>query len=141
MKNRCTLALLAVLGLAACKTNVVTADRAPGGTFRDCAECPEMVVLAPASFTMGSEFLIGEIPFEMLPPQSFMARSDRGGEHPAHQVAIRKPIAVGKFEVTLAQYRTFVEAGALPSGPRCTVGMIGPMRKKGATKWGKPHRR
>jgi len=26
----------------------------PGQTFRDCAECPEMVVIPSGSFTMGS---------------------------------------------------------------------------------------
>ncbi len=26
----------------------------PGETFRDCAECPEMVVIPAGSFTMGS---------------------------------------------------------------------------------------
>ena len=28
--------------------------RKPGATFRDCAECPEMVVIPAGSFMMGS---------------------------------------------------------------------------------------
>jgi formylglycine-generating enzyme required for sulfatase activity len=56
----------------------------PGDTFRECAEdCPEMVVIPPGEFWMGSP--------------------DGGGhdnERPRHKVKIDKPLAVGKFEVT-----------------------------------------
>jgi formylglycine-generating enzyme required for sulfatase activity len=62
------------------------AERAlkPGDTFRECAkDCPEMVVIPPGEFWMGSPDGEG---------------FDR--EHPRHKVKIDKPFAVGKFEVT-----------------------------------------
>jgi formylglycine-generating enzyme required for sulfatase activity len=61
----------------------------PGSTFRDCDVCPEMVVVAAGSFTMGS------------------ARSEAGhqaDEDPAHEVRLAAPFAVGRFEVTFDEW-------------------------------------
>ena len=63
-----------------------------GDTFRDCATCPEMVVLPAGKFTMGS-------------PEGERGRYDSEG--PQHRVSIPKPFAVGKHEVTLGQYAQF----------------------------------
>lgn len=60
------------------------AQRSPGDVFRDCADCPEMVVVPSGSFMMGSH--------DNLP--------NRIHEIPLHQVTINKPFAVGRFEVT-----------------------------------------
>jgi formylglycine-generating enzyme required for sulfatase activity len=61
----------------------------PGDTFKDCDDCPEMVVIPPGQFRMGD--LSGD-----------------GGEDekPTHEVRIGYSFAVGKFEVTQAQWRT-----------------------------------
>ena len=64
-----------------------------GDTFRDCATCPEMVVLPAGKFTMGS-------------PEGERGRHDDEG--PQHQVTIPKPFAVSKYEVTVGQYAEFV---------------------------------
>lgn len=65
----------------------------PGEEFQECNECPMMVVLPPGEFTMGA-------PNDTL---------ERGlGETPQHRVTIAKAFAVGKFEVTKAQFETFV---------------------------------
>jgi formylglycine-generating enzyme required for sulfatase activity len=61
----------------------------PGDTFKDCADCPEMVVIPAGSFMMGS-------------PASA-----------PHRVTISKPFAVGKFEVTQAEWRSVM--GTNPS--------------------------
>jgi formylglycine-generating enzyme required for sulfatase activity len=75
-----------------------------GKSFRDCANCPEMVVVPVASFVMGS---------------SKESESRGDDEGPQHQVTISKPFAVGKFEVTRAQFETFVRETGYPSGNRC----------------------
>ena len=64
--------------------------------IKDCDECPEMVVLPPGSFVMGS-------------PSSEQGR--RSNEGPTHQVTISAPFAVSKFEVTFKQWDACVEAG------------------------------
>ena len=64
--------------------------------FRDCAECPEMVVLPAGSFRMGS-------------PSHEPRRHDDEG--PVHRVTIAAPFAVGKYEVTFAEWDACEEAG------------------------------
>ena len=64
------------------------ASMARGTVFRDCADCPEMVVIPPGSFTMGS-------------PESEPQRMDEG---PQHTVTISKPFAAGKFELTFDEW-------------------------------------
>ncbi|MDP1613800.1 MAG: SUMF1/EgtB/PvdO family nonheme iron enzyme [Sulfuritalea sp.] len=68
---------------------------APGKVFTDCTDCPEMVVLPARNFTMGSS--AGEA-----------GRSSNEG--PQHGVAVQS-FALGKTEVTLAQYQSCVDAG------------------------------
>ena len=68
------------------------AERAlkPGDSFRECAQdCPDMIVIPAGSFTMGS-------------PQSEAGRGPN--EAPQHVVAIAKPFAVAKFELTFADW-------------------------------------
>jgi formylglycine-generating enzyme required for sulfatase activity len=65
-------------------------------TFRDCVECPEMVMVPAGSFIMGS-------------PASEEARLDH--EEPQHKVIIARPFAVGRFEVTFAEWDACVVAG------------------------------
>jgi len=68
----------------------------PGETFKDCPECPEMVVVPAGTFMMGS-------------PASEKGRFKDEG--PRHRVTIAKPFAVGKFEVTFAEWDACVAAG------------------------------
>jgi formylglycine-generating enzyme required for sulfatase activity len=71
------------------------AERPPGMRFRDCADCPEMVVIPAGTFTMGS-------------PASEVGRdSDEG---PQRSVTLASPLAVGRFHVTVAEYRAYVTA-------------------------------
>ncbi len=72
------------------------ADRAAGTRFRDCDECPELVVAPAGSFKMGS-------------PESEVWRDDYEG--PVHQVRIERPFAVGVYEVTFAEWDACVSGG------------------------------
>ena len=60
-----------------------------GDSFRDCPECPEMVVVPAGSYRMGS-------------PSHEQGRDDDEG--PVHRVTIAVPFAVGKYEVTFAEW-------------------------------------
>ena len=69
---------------------------AAGDAFRDCAECPELVVVPAGSFTMGS-------------PQNEKDRdSDEG---PQRAVTIARAFGVGKFEITFAEGDACVAGG------------------------------
>ena len=81
-------AALAVICLVAEAAQAQVAP-APGSAFRDCDNCPEMVVLPAGSFLMGS------------PPGEAGRGADEG---PVHRITIAKPFAVGKFELSFAQW-------------------------------------
>jgi len=71
---------------------------APAGTmFRDCEDCPEMVVVPAGEFLMGS-------------PEDEEGRSEDEG--PQRTVMIPAPFATGRFEVTVKDYFRCVDAGA-----------------------------
>src|SRR5271166_495621 len=66
-----------------------------GHSFRDCRDCPEMLIVPSGSFTMGS-------------PDSEPGRIDAEG--PSHKVTIARPFAVSKFPVTRGEFEVFVKA-------------------------------
>jgi formylglycine-generating enzyme required for sulfatase activity len=61
----------------------------PRDTFKECVNCPEMVVVPAGSFTMGS-------------PASEKGRAEDEG--PQHTVTLRGPFAVGKFALTMDEW-------------------------------------
>ena len=77
----------------------------PKDSFKECDTCPEMVVVPAGSFMMGS-------------PESEEGRLDSEG--PQHQVTIARPFAVGKFEVTFAEWDACVAGGGC-AGNKCPI--------------------
>jgi formylglycine-generating enzyme required for sulfatase activity len=73
-----------------------------GESFRDCPDCPEMVVVPAGSFMMGS-------------PASEPGHHDIEG--PQRRVTIARPFAVGKYEVTFAEWDACVVAGGCKHRP------------------------
>jgi formylglycine-generating enzyme required for sulfatase activity len=69
----------------------------PGGgeRFKDCADCPEMVVVPAGSFTMGS------------PPEEPQRAAEREDQV---RVTIARTFAVGAFAVTRGEFAVFVAA-------------------------------
>ena len=72
-----------------------------GKVFKDCADCPEMVVIPAGSFRMGD--LNGGL---------------QKDEKPVHRVTIPRSFAVGKYEVTFAEWDRCVAAGGCSHRPR-----------------------
>jgi len=64
--------------------------------FRDCSSCPRMVKIPAGEFMMGS-------------PDGELRRSPNEG--PQHRVVIAKPFAIGKYEVTFAEWDACVAKG------------------------------
>ena len=83
---------------------VVASTRMPGDTFKDCEQCPEMMVLPAGEFTMGSR-------------QDKENRNQN--ERPQRSVRIAAPFAVGIFEVTKDQFETFVNNSGHDAGSEC----------------------
>ncbi len=69
---------------------------------RDCEDCPELVVVPAGRFTMGA-------------PMGEQGRDDDEG--PRHPVAIPQAFALGRYEVTRAEFAAFVrDSGQNPQG-------------------------
>ena len=77
-------------------------SRPPGRKFRDCEDCPEMVVVPAGSYEMGS-------------PSSEEGRS--GDEGPVHRVSIAELFAVGVHEVTFREWDACRRAGGCSHNP------------------------
>ncbi len=70
--------------------------------FKDCSDCPEMLMVPSGNFIMGS------------PPNELGRSSDEG---PQRKVTITQPFAVGKFEVTFAEWDACVADGGCKHRP------------------------
>jgi formylglycine-generating enzyme required for sulfatase activity len=79
------------------------------GPLRDCELCPEMVSIPAGGFVMGR---------------------DRGdpSERPARRVTIARPFAIGRFEVTVAEWQACVEDGACKLKPPASASTKSPMQ-------------
>jgi serine/threonine-protein kinase len=71
----------------------VTSVYRAGFRFKDCATCPDMIVVPQGTFTQGS-------------PVSEPGRESNEG--PQHSVRVDYPLAVAQFEVTRQQFAQFV---------------------------------
>lgn len=119
MKKKPILLLLAMfiiaatgLGLVNLKANE-SVTNTPGAVFRDCPDCPEMVVIRAGSFTMGSPE--SEKVWATKHGASAQSVSD---EAPQHRVTLQS-FAFGKYDVTRAEYAVFVRETGYPPGDGC----------------------
>lgn len=121
-----------VVGAAALLAALIFAVHAPaiaeqethnfhaGESFRDCPDCPEMVVLPAGSFAMGSS------PADTIQDRRSLrdeevgtARSFMEREQPQHSLTIRKPFALGKYLVTRREFAAFVRDAAYSISGDC----------------------
>jgi formylglycine-generating enzyme required for sulfatase activity len=107
--------LAAVIGFAGAAT--------AAETFKDCSDCPEMVVVPAGSFIMGS-------------PANEPQRG--GDEGPQHPVTIAKPFAVEKFAVTVNQFAAFVADTGYDAGSKCRTYEGGNGEKRSGRSWRNP---
>jgi formylglycine-generating enzyme required for sulfatase activity len=88
-------------------TQVEECALAPKDVFRECQNCPDMVVVPAGEVLMGSS----------------RSEIDNGlaaaNEAPQHKVVIRQPLAIGRFEVTRDQFAAFVTSSGYKAGDHC----------------------
>ncbi|RON48843.1 dihydropyoverdine dehydrogenase [Pseudomonas frederiksbergensis] len=65
----------------------------PGKVFKDCKDCPEMVVLPTGTFTMGT-------------PEDEVGREPDEG--PMHPVTFAKPLAISRFQVLAGEWDAYL---------------------------------
>jgi formylglycine-generating enzyme required for sulfatase activity len=66
-----------------------------GADISDCQACPALIAIPAGSFSMGSN-------------------ASDASERPAHAVSVSAPFAIGKYEVTVAQWNACADANACP---------------------------
>lgn len=126
----CSIVLVPVSGTAQDEISYQLTDGssvAPLERFRECDQCPEMIVMPLGSFTMGA------IEGESRNPFDFYGENATGGvrgpdevnimpsEHPRHPVEMDIPYAMGRNELTHAEWMSCVEDGGCTHDPDHTV--------------------
>ena len=94
-----------------------------GDRFRDCPECPEMVVVPAGSYRMGS-------------PSYEQGRQEDEG--PVHEVTIAAPFAIGRHEVTVAEFGRFVDETGYSAGNSCRTYEGGEYEDRAGRGWRNP---
>jgi formylglycine-generating enzyme required for sulfatase activity len=97
--------LLASLALAMPQ---VRAQAAPEEEPRDCEACPELALVPPGQFMLGSAPDAPEL-------------DAATGEAPAVELAFSRPFLVSRREISVGEFRRFVEATGAKSAPGCRV--------------------
>ena len=97
--------------------------KSAGDVFRDCPECPELVVVPAGTFRMGS-------------PSNEEGRYDNEG--PVHEVRIGRSLAVGVYEVTRGQWSAFVSATGHYTGNWCWTYESGEWEERSGRTWSNP---
>ena len=95
------------------------ATRQAGQTFRDCSDCPEMVVIPPGSFLMGSSAaeIARDVAATLPRYQALYAQKRMASEQPQHSIEIRRSFALSKYPLTRSEFEAFVRAtGYTPVG-------------------------
>lgn len=91
-------ALILLIGAAeALRAAESGAERLPGELIRDCSDCPELVIAPSGEFDMGS--------------------TAKPSEQPVHHVSIGKNFAIGRRDVTFAEWDTCVAASGCKFSP------------------------
>lgn len=122
MRSSLVLACLVALSLPLTSPASAQDDLADLSVFQDCDTCPEMVVLPSGAFVMGAtaeeqkDMFVGVVP----------------AEHPPHEVTIGYRFALGRFEVTTAEFDAYVRETGADVGGTCGIRLIeqGPLARK-----------
>jgi len=108
MRPLIALSLMAVAQFAMAQQAV----QAPPPAAADCPACPELALVPPGRFLMGSA------------PDALEVVATTG-ETPAVAVSFTRPFHISRREITVAEFRRYVEATGAESAPGCRVWLGG----------------
>jgi formylglycine-generating enzyme required for sulfatase activity len=92
-----------------------------GTAFRDCSDCPEMIIVPAGTFIMGAP--VNEA-------------GAYGEEQPQRTVSV-KQFAIGKFDITRGQWAEFVSATQRATSGGCAYSLL-PKEKEAGASWRNP---
>ncbi|MGQ0430587.1 MAG: formylglycine-generating enzyme family protein [Gammaproteobacteria bacterium] len=92
---------------------------------RDCEACPQLALVPPGQFRMGS-----------APDAPELDRAT--GESPALALSFARPFLVSKHEITVAEFRRYVEATGAEPAPGCRVWLGGQWLEDRERSWRDP---
>ena len=113
-----SLVLFGSLALIHCSSAEGEEHSGRGKTFRDCAGCPEMVVIPAGTFQMGDPIVDREAVIQ---------------DGPQRKVSVHA-LAVGKFDVTRGDWAVFVNATSRPTADGCAYSFL-PQDKEAKASW------
>lgn len=90
-----------------------SATPAPPVIVRDCPQCPELIVVPAGAFAMGTSTDAYE-------------HDVASGETPPFNVRIRRPFALGRFELTNAEFAAFRRASGYAPALACAADAAAP---------------
>jgi formylglycine-generating enzyme required for sulfatase activity len=79
--------------------------------FSDCEDCPDMVMLPAGTYLMGTA-----VADRLIDPRTGRPATN---DSPQHEIHISAPFAIGKYEVTVAEFRAFVAETGYATIDRC----------------------
>lgn len=127
-----TLSMLGILVLLTVASNATAAPKAkpeasalPPGVIKDCPDCPMMSLIPAGRFVMGS-------------PSANSEAAPSTGETGQVLVVLDHTFAIGRTEVTRAQYRVFSQATERTPIGDCRVANSGGFIRKSEATWENP---
>jgi formylglycine-generating enzyme required for sulfatase activity/class 3 adenylate cyclase len=101
-----------------------------GRTFRDCPNCPEMIVVPAGRYQMGTDG-VDIARFAIL-----QAMAEH--EQPQHEVTIAKPFALARYDITRAEYAAFAKATNFRPRAGCLLGTSTGWQMRAEGSWEDP---
>lgn len=98
---------------------------APAASARDCGVCPDLALIPPGQFRLGS-------------PPDALELDAATGESPAVAMSFTRPFMMARREVTVAEFRRFVEATGAEPAPGCRVWQGGQWVEERDRSWRDP---
>lgn len=95
--------------------------------FQECDQCPEMIVMPMGAFMMGAKRGESRNPFDMFRENATLRRRTPDeeniipAEHPRHRVEMDIPFAMGRNEITNAEWMVCVQDGGCAHVPDHSV--------------------